>query len=403
MLSRQFVTGEDGGAAVTWSSIALTDHYKNADIPFPIVVADGRNPGELLISSNTTVYEFNPLEFGSFDPQLHAFTPLEYIGSNVTNGKPDSDTCIRGFDNAGFIMGTSSSLFNQGMFYLDGTPKFLKDIALSFLSTLSEADADIADYFPNPFYGVNKDTFSSANTRDLTLVDGGEDLQNLPLHPLIQPVRKVDVIFAYDNSADTLAANDKDTTNWPNGTALVATYQRSLVPEIANGTAFPSVPGQNTFVNLGLNNRPTFFGCDAKNFSSDATAIPPLVVYMPNVPWTFKSNVTTFTMRYEDHVRDNIITNGWNVATQGNSTEWATCVGCAIVHREMERKGTETEQCKKCMTQYCWDGTLEPAPSVYSPQFKGQEVKGESSAVKMGTRTSWFGLVAVVVVMGIVV
>lgn len=169
-----------------------------------------------MISSNTTVYEFNPLEFGSFDPQLHAFTPLEYIGTNVTNGKPDSDVCIRGFDNAGFVMGTSSSLFNQVMFYLDGTPQFLKNIALSVLSGLSEAESDIADYFPNPFYGVRNATFTSSNTRDLTLVDGGEDLQNVPFHPLIQPVRKVDVIFAFDNSADTLDATGNP-TNWPNG------------------------------------------------------------------------------------------------------------------------------------------------------------------------------------------
>jgi lysophospholipase len=43
---------------------------------------------------------------------------------------------------------------------------------------------------------------------------------------------------------------------WPNGTSLVATYQRSQ-SSYANGTLFPEVPSQNTFVNLGLNSRPT--------------------------------------------------------------------------------------------------------------------------------------------------
>jgi lysophospholipase len=101
-LSRQFVNATKGGPAVTWSSIALTDQYKNAEFPFPLVVADGRALGETIISSNTTVYEFNPLEFGSFDPSLFAFTPIEYIGSNLTGGAPaKKDVCFRGFDNAG--------------------------------------------------------------------------------------------------------------------------------------------------------------------------------------------------------------------------------------------------------------------------------------------------------------
>lgn len=104
-LSRQFLNWTDGGPGVTWSSIALTDQYKNAEIPFPIVVADGRYPGDAIISGNTTVYEFNPLEFGSFDPSLYAFAPVRYIGTLMTNGVPDKkSTCVRGLDNAGFVL-----------------------------------------------------------------------------------------------------------------------------------------------------------------------------------------------------------------------------------------------------------------------------------------------------------
>lgn len=101
-LSRQFVNYTDGGPGITYSSIAQSDEFVNGQMPFPIIVADGRNPGELIISSNTTVYEFNPLEFGSFDPTLFAFTPMEYLGTNMTNGVPNQDNvCVRGFDNAG--------------------------------------------------------------------------------------------------------------------------------------------------------------------------------------------------------------------------------------------------------------------------------------------------------------
>lgn len=101
-LSRQFVNYTDGGPGITYSSIAKTAEFINGDMPFPIIVADGRNPGELIISSNATVFEFNPFEFGSFDPTLFAFTPIEYLGTNMTNGVPIEDNvCIRGFDNVG--------------------------------------------------------------------------------------------------------------------------------------------------------------------------------------------------------------------------------------------------------------------------------------------------------------
>lgn len=237
-MSYQLINATDGGPGITWSSIARDTQFAAGQTPMPFLVADGRAPGELLISSNTTVFEFNPWELGSFDPTLYGFAPLRFIGSNFSAGVlPDNETCVRGFDNAGFVMGTSSSLFNQFLLNIGDQeiPSVFKDAIAGVLTSLSEANNDIADYTPNPFYGFNNGSNLSAGSKRLTLVDGGEDLQNIPLHPLIQPTRQVDVIFAVDSSADT--------SNWPNGTALVATYDRS-VSEIDNGTAFPAVPDQ---------------------------------------------------------------------------------------------------------------------------------------------------------------
>jgi len=391
-LSRQFVNYTNGGPGITFSSIAKSDQYKNAEMPFPIIVADARNPGEVIISSNATVYEFNPLEFGSFDPTLYAFTPIEYIGSNVTNGVPDeSGVCTRGFDNAGFVMGTSSSLFNILITQLDSTglTGVLRKLVEATLEAISAADNDIADYAPNPFFGVNPDINPSAKTRDLTLVDGGLDGQNIPLHPLIQPARKVDVIFAMDNSADTVRKNGQ-LSNWPNGTALIATYERAIKGSQNNGTLFPSVPDVNTFINLGLNNRPTFFGCDARNITSDTSKFPPLVVYIPNSPYTFNSNISTNEMAYSASKRDLMIENGYNIATRANASfdqNWPACVGCAIVHREQERKGqTQTAQCQKCFKDYCWDGTRNSAvPRDYDPTAL---VSSKSAGTKNGVK-SW--------------
>ncbi|KAL1888231.1 Lysophospholipase 1 [Sporothrix stenoceras] len=361
-LSYQLINAPDGGLDYTFSSIALTDNFISADTPFPILVADSRAPGTTVIALNSTVYEFNAYEMGSWDPTTYGFVPTEYLGSNFSNGEVptgNDSRCVRGFDQLGYVMGTSSTLFNQ--FLLTNlsaavdVPKFVLDIIEDLLTDLGDDNNDIAQYVPNPFYKYNPETNDFANNTQLTLVDGGEDLQNIPLHPLIQPIRNVDIIVAVDSSADT-------TYSWPNGTALRASYERST-GAIANGTLFPPVPDDNTFINLGLNQRPTFFGCNASNFSlSDGQSLPPLIVYLPNAPFTELSNVSTFDPSYTLAQRNAIIQNGFNAATRGNGTlddNWPTCLACAVLSRSFERTKTDVPQaCTECFTQYCWDGTL---------------------------------------------
>jgi lysophospholipase len=203
----------------------------------PIIVALERPLGQLLIPENSTVFEFNPWEMGSYDPGVAAFAPLKYIGSNFTKGNIGGDgICRAGYDNAGFIMGTSSSLFNQAFLQLgtvSGLPEFLLKALTESLGDFGEDNKDIANW-PNPFYQYDAGHSSNAHSEILTLVDGGEDLQNIPLSPLTLSLREVDVIFAVDSSADTL-------TSWPNGTALVATYQRSQKGFAIPNTKFPEV------------------------------------------------------------------------------------------------------------------------------------------------------------------
>jgi lysophospholipase len=387
-LSYQFinVTTDDGGPNYTWSSIALVDNFKRGQMPLPILVADGRGAGEIIVGSNSTVYEFNPWEFGSFDPTVYGFAPLEFLGSRFENGELSrSDSCVRGFDNAGFVMGTSSSLFNQFLLQINSTslPSLLKSAFTDILEDLGQDNDDIAIYEPNPFYQYDTAVKAYGGTEELSVVDGGEDGQNIPLHPLIQPERHVDVIFAVDSSADT-------TYNWPNGTSLVATYERSLNSTgIGNGTAFPAVPDVNTFVNLGMNQRPTFFGCN----SSNMTGPSPLVVYLPNAPYTAQSNTSTFQLSYSDSQRDDIITNGYNVVTRGNASmdaDWPSCVGCAILQRSSERTGTTLPDiCNTCFQNYCWNGTIDSrTPQDYNPGLL------MSSSSKSGAARRGFDLAA---------
>jgi len=369
-LSYQLVNASNGGPAYTFSSIASQDFFTSGNVPLPVIVSDSRKPGVLLVNGNSTVYEFNPWELGSWDPTTFAFAPVEYLGSNFSNGAlPDNEMCVRGFDNAGYVFGTSSTLFNQFLLQVNSTglPSLVTDALSAILVQIGQDNDDIAYYEPNPFMGVNPETSYIANETRLTLVDGGEDGQNIPLNPLIQPERAVDVIFAIDSSADTAAPDPA--ANWPNGTSLVATYERQFLP-IGNGTVFPSIPDQQTFVNLGLNNRPTFFGCNANNISGPS----PLIVYLPNAPYSYLSNVSTFDPSYNDSERNAIINNGYNVATMGNGTEdkqWPTCVGCAILSRSFGRTNTPIpDVCGQCFDRYCWNGDIDNTPRNYTPPMK---------------------------------
>jgi lysophospholipase len=388
MLSYQLINATDGGPSYTWSSLADDPDFSEGKAPMPIIVADGRAPNETIISLNATNFEFTPWELGSYDPVLQGFVPLKYVGSEFDEGKlPKDKSCIAGFDNAGFVMGTSSSLFNQIVLYLnepnnnyvpDGVPDIAVEAVSAVLNAIGSADNDIADWTPNPFKGWNPEENLSAESERLTLVDGGEDLQNIPYYPLIRKDREVDVVFSFDSSADT-------PTGWPDGASPIATYERSLT-DISKGSSFPSVPGKNTFRNLGLNSRPTFFGCNATNMTDPS----PLIVYIPNYPYVYSSNISTFQMSINTSELSAIIENGYAVATMLNGTRdenWPVCVGCAMLSRSFDRTNTTVpDKCQECFTNYCWNGTLDESdPEDYDPTFIGEEIEIESSAAKMAS------------------
>jgi lysophospholipase len=158
MLSFQFINATDGGPNYTWSSIALDQNFANGNTPLPFVVADLRNPGETVVGSNSTVLEFSPFEFGSWDPTVYAFAPLEYLGSRFDGGViPKNVSCVHGYDNAGFVFGSSSSLFNQILtsVNISSLPSAVSGILKSFGSNLS--NYDIADYV-NPFYNYTNNS-----------------------------------------------------------------------------------------------------------------------------------------------------------------------------------------------------------------------------------------------------
>lgn len=66
---------------------------------------------------------------------------------------------------------------------MSGILDFLLQAINKTLEELGEENRDIASWL-NPFYRYNPGDNMNANTTVLIFVDGGEDLQNIPLYPL---------------------------------------------------------------------------------------------------------------------------------------------------------------------------------------------------------------------------
>lgn len=307
---------------------------------------------------DSDVWEFNPYEFGSWSlsqgKTQGAFTPIEYLGSPVTGGQSNG-TCFKGFDQLSFALGASSNLFNTlGAL---GQPSTLFP-AIANSSSL-QGPNNVVVSVPNSFQGFNAlsaDPIASEN--DLILVDGGLNNQNVPFAPLVTPERNVDAIIAVDSSADT-------DNHWPDGTALYTTYNVLKNESVANNSTlrFPAVPSVNGFVNGGLNTRPVFFGCN------DTAA--PLVVYIPNYPYSANSNSSSFTFAYpENIVEANLASSGQAITLNGTIAAWPTCLACALTDRANGyTSANRSTACAACFNTFCWDGTDNAtAPSTpYAP------------------------------------
>lgn len=92
-----------GSPNYTFSQVLQTvPGLPNGDYPMPIIIAAEREPGELVVPANATVYELTPWEFGSWafgsvTKVRGAFSPIEYLGSSLNNGQANG-TCYKGFD-----------------------------------------------------------------------------------------------------------------------------------------------------------------------------------------------------------------------------------------------------------------------------------------------------------------
>ncbi|CAK7901792.1 lysophospholipase 1 [[Candida] anglica] len=385
---------------VTISSASTLPSFKNFEQPFPIICAVETVPQTHSSPNYSHTFEINPYEFGSWNSYLNAFVDIKYLGTKLRNGIPISNTsCISGYDNLGFLTGTSSSMFNNAIVYLYDNVIETRSTTLNAFSTILKVfglgpmnekslqkPQDHPDYAlisPNPFFGLSNGMKGTLSTqRNIYLTDGGEDGQNIPLHPFLQPSRPTDVIFAFDMSGDFL--------NFPNGTSLVLIgqqyhnnrrevpfYSNKQLNSTINKAIFPFVPSCEEFVDKGLNKKPIFFGCDLAKDYPTVNGIsktsspeyyypnytPPLIVYTGNTNHSFASNTSTFQLSYTRSEMLGMVENGYNLATHKNGTTdpfFATCINCAILKREFDRlvsvrsNFTIPTFCKVCYQTYCY-------------------------------------------------
>jgi lysophospholipase len=348
LLAYQLLQGDDGGAAKTFSGVTTLSNFTSYNVPYPIITALGVKTwlGECIPGPNATTYEFTPYEFGSWDSDVSAFTPTAYLGSSLSGGVPTtSNVCVKNYDNLGYVLGTSSNIYNQYCTYVpepvNSTSSLANNLATMVNTAHEVTSGDEFSVYPNPFYKYqsSSSTFNSANDvagqKDLDLVDGGGALQNNPIFPLLQAARGVDVLLVNDNSADS--------NNFPNGSEILTTYVQSFNHNL---TRMPFIPSVETFVAEGLNTRATFFGCNATDKIT--------IVYIPNTAYTYQSNVATAQLQYEKNETDSMVANGVQMISQGGDAAWGTCLGCAI----MSKSGaTLPSECQACFNKYCYNGS----------------------------------------------
>ncbi|OCH93717.1 phospholipase B [Obba rivulosa] len=370
-----FTNDSAHGAGQIWSQMPDIPAFAQHQVPLPIIMADSRPIGDNStgpLPPGPTVYEITPFEFGSWDPGLSAMMNLSFTGTHLLNGQPDNDTaCVQRFDQAGFVMGTSASLFNQILDVATNTLNGFGEDGAGLLYVLSRqlqevrTRADDVANWPNPFNGINPDTFEDSGSRWLELVDGSTNGENVPLGQLFVKARGLDVIVGVDASAN-------DANNWPNGSSIIASQNRINTILNTSHQGFPPIPStEEDFISTGVRQRPTFFGCNPTQTPPEY----PILIYMPNSPpltgdnpvtntGTFKLSYTALhTQLFLEQTQQNTI-GGFLADSNIPDPDFGKCVQCAAIDRARFRLSpapARSDYCAQCFTHYCFDPSDPPS------------------------------------------
>ncbi|POW03157.1 hypothetical protein PSTT_11267 [Puccinia striiformis] len=381
------------GAGDLFSGLRNMKSFQEFNVPLPIVVSDHKPAqpegsqnsisatGATWIPLSAPVYEVSPFEFGSYDPQLSAFIPTEFLGTSLSSGRPwipstlkkslQTDlkkSCVRGFDQLSFIMGSSATVFNV----VTGMPATYNAVFKKMIQRIADKalDGSITARYPNPFKGVSGPMgFDRSSSDELVIVDGGENGENIPINPLLTPARQVDVILAVDASGDSTSSGPNG-SGWPNGKGMINTYLR-VHKVLPAGTAdFPPVP-----LDTALLLRPEQHDLKLRdNFLSLRQGTPRVQHFLAVMPRARKemvdihcpsqsgylTNTSTFKLQYSKEDANSFLNSVRETTTKPRidnkvDNDWPTCLSCGLIDRSRNRSGIpRSSSCENCFKRYCY-------------------------------------------------
>lgn len=137
-------------------------------------------------------------------------------------------------------------------------------------------------------------------------------------------------------------------------------------------------------VNQNLTRQPTFFGCNDSSV--------PLLLYLPNSPWTAYSNYSKHKSSFADAELDLIFDNSYQLATYGNGSidaQWPVCLACATIRGSMHRLAMDQpEACKRCFDLHCWSGE-ESMGGIAGDAFNWRPRLNHSLTFQAWNNTTW--------------
>lgn len=381
----------DGGLYSNYSDLAQSGNaFSTGLAPMPIMVfaevVPGKSPeiGGMMYPGRTdtngfnlTIYEVTPFEFGSWaGGRVQAFMPTQYLGSQMSGGTVQNQSeCVQGFDKFTLLQGSTGNAFTAWLidaFYnipiftkrqdVQDVPipigqqdnrfvQFINTTAINFNLTFNES---MWARYPNPFQNYSEDM---TDVSELLIVDGSLSGETDPIRPLIIPAREVDFIIVYEASSEA-------EYNWNNGTTLAMTSRSASEGNLP----FPTIPDVGTMVTQNLTMQPTFFGCNEDT---------PLVLYLPNSPWSGYTNYSFTTPSFTDNQLDLALENAFNLATYGNGMidpQWPECLACATIRGSARKLSYGLPQvCDQCFERHCWNGkisTAEIIPAELGPSLR---------------------------------
>jgi len=170
------------------------------------------------------------------------------------------------------------------------------------------------------------------------------------------------------------ASADDPVNSWPNGTSPLFSQARMSTVLQTSHQQFPPIPASAAdFLSTGVNQRPTFFGCDPALNPPEF----PLVIYLPNSPPingedpvtnsdTFKLSYTEkFTTLFLDQAHNNTI-GGFTPNSTAPDPNWGKCLQCAAIDRARYKVTPVVQRsstCSACFSQYCFDPQNPPSSS----------------------------------------